>query len=275
MRISTLSTCLSTAAITLSVFIFTAACHKNKNNVEDTGYASDHAVSEQTFDDIQTIADQSASTTGNLGFRTTATTAGGCATVTHAPGIVTIDFGTADCTCHDGRKRRGKILVTYTGAYADSGSTHTITFDNFYQNDNKITGTKTVTNMGHNSLGQPFFNVHVDGAVTLSGGGTITSVSDRTRTWTKGYTTIGDLTDDVYEITGSGTLTRANGSVITIKVTVPLVVALSCHWIEAGSVNCAIATGQSRTLNYGDTPNCDDMATVTLSNGKTKEIILP
>lgn len=275
MRLSAISTGFATAAITVSVFIFTAACHKNKVETEDTGFAADHAVSEQTFDDVQTISDQAATTSGALNFRTTATTGGGCATVTQTTGQTVIDFGATDCTCRDGRTRRGKIIINYTGKYADSGSVRTITFDNFYQNDNKVTGTKTVTNMGHNSLGQPWFKVHVDGSVTKSGGGTVTMTSDRSRTWTKGFTTLADLTDDVYEIEGSATLTRANGEVVHMDIMSPLVIALNCHWIEAGNVIFKLGNGKTVALNYGVTPTCDNIATATLPNGKTRDITLP
>lgn len=252
-------------------------CKKDKNQ-EDTGYASEHATSEQAFDDVQSIADQAANVSaGPLGYKLTTS---GCATVSKTPpmsgnpGIMTVDFGSSNCTCHDGRTRRGRIIITYTGNYADSGSMHTITFDNYYQNDNKVTGTKTVTNMGHNSSGQLWFTVHISGSVALKGGGTITTEWNRVRTWTGGYSTLTYLEDDVYQVTGSGTLTRPNGTAISIAITSPLVIAANCHWIEAGSVTFSIASGQTRILNFGDVPACDDQATVTLGNGSQRTITL-
>lgn len=273
MRSKTLSL-LSTALVLASFIIFCAACHKNKDTTEDTGYATDQVTSDQTFNDIQTIADQAATTTGGLNYRTTATTAGPCANVTHRGDTTIIDFGSSNCVCKDGRRRRGQIIVICTGgSYTTPGSVRTITFNNFYQNDNKVTGTKTVTNMGNNASGQPYYKIHVQGSVTLKGGGSISASWDRIRTWTAGYNTT-DISDDVYEITGSGTLTRANGMVVNINITSPLVVALNCHWIEAGTITCSFGN-KSRVLNYGDAANCDDIATVTLANGTTKDITLP
>ena len=167
------------------------------------------------------------------------------------------------------------MIVTYTGRYADSGSVHMITFNNFYQNDNKVTGYKKVTNMGHNALGQPYFAIQINGSLTYSGGGTVSTSWTRTRTWTAGYNTPTDLTDDVYQVTGNGSMTRANGQVVNIMISVPLTIALSCHWIESGTVTYTLASGLSRTLNFGDSPVCDDMAVVTLSNGTTRNISLP
>jgi len=277
MRKPQLSLTVITVTIVIAALFSTASCHK-KAASEDTGYANENATTEQTFNDVQTISDQAATmpSGATLAYKTSATTGSPCATVTHSGNTITIDFGASDCMCKDGRNRRGKIIVNYTGAYTDAGSVHTITFDNFYQNDNKVTGLKTVTNMGPNAHGQPYFNVHIDGSVTMNGGGTTSTKWDRVRTWAEGYST-SDFADDVYEITGSGTLTRENGQVIsmTISNSTPLVCALNCRWIEAGSVTFSVSTGQSRVLDYGDTPDCDDMATVTLGNGNVRNITLP
>lgn len=251
-----------------------AACKKKdddkqNNTTEDTTYATDQNLAEKIFDDAQTLSDKGKNTSGSGSFKTTA-----CGSVTHSGNTFTIDFGTANCLCSDGRNRRGKIIVTYTGNYVDSASSHTITFDNYYQNDNKVEGTKTVTNMGNNSAGQPFFNITVNGMITKPDGTTIGSSWTRVRTWTEGYNTPINWTDDVYQITGSGTVTRTAGTV-NVNITSPLVVALNCRWIEAGSVTYTLASGATRVLNYGTTPACDAAATLTTAAGTTVSITLP
>jgi hypothetical protein len=135
---------------------------------------------------------------------------------------------------------------------------------------------KTVTNMGNNSTGQPYFDVVVNGAITTVAGVTMTASWTRVRTWTAGYTTLGDRTDDVYSISGSGTLTRPAGVVnVSIAPTAPLIVARNCHNIEAGTVIYTLPSGLTRTLNYGNTPVCDNLATLTLPSGVTISITLP
>lgn len=273
MQKSKLMLCLSTVAITLSVFVFTAACHKTSTSTnEDTTPATDYSVAEKTFNDVQTVSDQAATVNGNMAFRTTATTGSGCATVTHSfngtDSVLTIDFGSTDCLCHDGSYRRGQIIVTYTGHYADSGSVHNITFNNFFHNDNQVTGTKTVTNMGHNSSGQIYFDVTINCSIIKANGETHTANWNRVRTWvTQG-------TPNVYQITGSGTLVRPNGKTVSINITTPLVVASGCRWIEAGTLVYTLPNGLNRTLNYGNTPVCDDLAQLTLPNGTTQNITL-
>ncbi len=253
---------------------FFAACRKNDNKdttttKEDTGYASDQAMSEKIFDDAQTLADKGNATTGSGAFKTSA-----CGTVTHTTGSFTIDFGTTNCLCADGRNRRGKVIVTYSGAYRDSASTHTITFDNYYQNDNKVEGTKTVTNMGTNSAGQQYFNVSVNGTITKPDGTVISVSYNRVRTWIAGSSTLLNWADDVYEVTGGGTITRPSG-VIDVNISSPLVVALNCRHIEAGTIVYTLPSGLTRSLNYGNTAICDDEAILTLPSGATYTITLP
>lgn len=267
-------------AVTVATTFFVASCgRKSKDNTtDDNGYATEHSVSEKSYNDAETIADQAANTTGSsLAYKTTGITSA-CATITRTTGLITVDFGTTNCLCNDGRYRRGKILISYTGAYADSGSTHTITFDNFYQNDNKIDGTKTVTNMGHNSLGQPYFNVSVSGTITLaSGAGTILTTSTRVRTWTDGYTTLGDFSDDKYSLTGIGSITRPSGAVVGVNISsaTPLILVPGCRWIEAGTLTFTLPSGLTRSINYGTTAACDNQAILTTASGTNINITLP
>lgn len=266
----------STAALAMTISFFTA-CRKDKDKesttttvTEDTGYATDQNLAEKTFDDVQDIADKAnANGAGSGAFKTS-----GCATVTISGSTITVDFGPTNCLCSDGRNRRGKVIVNYTGKYRDSASVHTITFDNYYQNDNKVEGTKTVTNMGKNSSGQIYFNINVSGTITKPDGTTIGASWTRVRTWTAGSATILNWSDDVYMITGSGTITRAAGTV-NVAITTPLEVHLNCRWIEAGTVTYTLPGGATRVLNYGATPVCDNDAILTLPSGVTKAITLP
>jgi hypothetical protein len=265
---------LSFSAMALLLGILTG-CNKNDKGDqatdEDTSYASDQSLSEKMFDDAQNISDKASVTTGSGSFKTSA-----CGTVTHSLNSFIIDFGTSNCLCNDGRNRRGKIIVSYTGAYADKGSVHTITFEDYYQNDNKVEGTKTVTNRGNNSAGMPYFDINVTGSVIREDGTVITCQSTRRRTWIAGYDTPINWTDDKYEITGEGVITRPSGSVnVSIPLSTPLIVSLDCRWIEAGTIVYSMSNGLIRSLNYGNTPVCDNKANVVLPNGTSKEITLP
>lgn len=257
-------------------FLFTA-CKRNKNNSDDndTSYAKDNASSELIYNEVLNIADD-ASTTPHGGSLSNYKIRSACATVTHdtlsTPKTITIDFGPTNCLCGDGKYRRGKILVSYTGAYKDSGHVHTITFDQYHVNNNHVMGSKTVTNMGHNASNQMYFTIAVNGLIIKAN--TNDSViwnANRVRTFIAGETTQ-TKTDDVYAISGNGSGQRANGTQYTMTITQPLVRALSCQWIQEGEVEIQPVGGLLRVLNYG-AGTCDDQATITI-NGTTYTITL-
>ena len=283
MRFSNKLTIAITALATAATFAF-SACNRLKKDAadEDTGYAADHATLEKNFSDVQSIADEAddAGTGGSMASYRMAgggpTVLGQCASITKdtlsATHNLTIDFGASNCLCKDGNYRRGKIIVTYTGRYRDMGHTHTISFDGYYVNDNQVMGAKTVSYTSNDPAGNPKYDISVDGQIILaSGAGTISWTSTHTRTWLQGFNTK-DWSDDVYEISGSGNVTRANGNTFAILITTPLHVALNCNWIESGIVQITPQGGSVRTLDYGNGA-CDDLADLT-ANGKTRSVTL-
>ncbi len=270
------------AIIGLSAF----SCKKKNTNETDTSIASDQHLADATFNDVHNIADQAS--TGTLVFYSptydgngkinVASEKSSCATITNdttvTPHILTIDFGTANCTCNDGKNRRGQIIVTYTGHYRDANSTHTITFDNYYVNDNHVEGTKTVTNNGFNTAGNITYTIHINGQVTKANGDVITQVSTRTREWIEGYSTL-VWTDDVYLLTGSanGTKTTSSGTTnYTAVINTALKRALNCHWFESGVISITPGSHPARVVDFGS-GTCDDQAVVTI-NGTPHTITL-
>lgn len=264
-------------AVTALAFLFTA-CKRNHNSDDserDNTFTKDNANSEFIYNDALNIAEQ-ASITGNGNNLDNYKTTSNCATVTHdtvsIPHTITIDFGSVNCLCNDGRYRRGQILISYLGAYKDSGSVHTITFNNYYVNDNHVMGSKQVTNMGHNNSGHLYFNIVVNGqiikAVTQD---TILWNQNRVRTYLQGDSTQSKL-DDVYSITGSGSGQKANGTQYTMTITNPIIKAMSCQWIEQGTVEIQPNGGLLRILDFGN-GTCDDQATITV-NGVSHPITL-
>jgi hypothetical protein len=263
-------------ATLLATSIFTISCNRNrdKNQDNETEMSNDNALAEFSYNDALNIADEASNlnTGDNLGSYKTASN---CATVTHdtttTPRTITIDFGPTNCMCNDGRDRRGKILVSYTGKYKIAGSVHTIGFDNYFVNDNQIMGTKTVTNMGLNASNQSYFSIVVAGKIIKSNlTDSIVWNSNRTRTWIQGENTQ-TWTDDIYEITGNGSGQNKNGN-FTMNIILPLVKELGCKWFTAGKMELQPAGKLLRTIDFGN-GNCDNTATV-LINGNTYTITL-
>lgn len=267
------------ALLVLSI-AFISSCKKDRDDLDDTTVASDNEQGETFSNDVMNIADNAAKT-GSAGLRTSAAevayeSLGQCATITHDtvanPRMLTIDFGPVNCLCADGRNRRGKIIVTYTGRYFEAGAVKTMNFDNFYRNDNKLEGTRTITNNGLDSQGRMNWTVNAQNMkITKSNGKVHTWNSVRTRTMLSGNDTQ-NWNDDVYEITGTTTGVNANGVNYTADITKPLRRALSCRWIDSGTIEITPEGRVTRTVDFGN-GNCDDQATVSVRK-RTRNITL-
>jgi hypothetical protein len=244
---------------------------------KDNSVSSDNHSAEALFSEVQNISDQASKgalifyspTNSSENSHTDASTEkSSCATITHdtvsIPHMLIIDFGTTNCLCNDGKNRRGKINVSYTGIYKDSASVHTISFTDYFVNDNQVLGFKTVTNNGHNANGNLTFTVEVQGQIIkANNGGTITWNSNRVNELLAGENTISFL-DDVYSVTGTASGTSSDGIAYTVVITTPLHYALMCHWIDSGVIEITPLNHPVRIINYGN-GTCDSDATITIS----------
>ena len=246
-------------------------CRKDKTEAPDMDYsaASDNARADDVFNDMLSMVDKAVDDNGlrdecdaTVTFDTTTT-----------PRTITIDFGEVNCTAPNGRLRRGKILVSYTGPYRQAGTVITITPLNYYVNNNLVTGTKTVTNMGLNDNDQPYFNIVVNGTITAGDGSwTATHQAQRVRTWIEGSGTA-QLSDDVYLITGGGSGVNRNGIPYTTSITQALRIELDCNWWVVSGTVVVTPTGRpARTIDYGNGA-CDGTFTVSV-NGQTYTITI-
>jgi hypothetical protein len=285
MKKQSLALCLS--AFLLVTFSFYACKKDSKSADTDTTSAQDNSYAEGSYNDVNTMVDASASagTSANGSFRMETNDANarvegpfsGCGTVTVDTSstirTITINFGTTNGVCLDGRSRRGKIIATYTGRYRDSGTVINVTFDGYYVDDNNIKGTHKTTNLGRNAAGHLVYKVEVAGTIVkANNGGTITWNSTRQREWLTGADTPLNPLDDSYSITGSANGTTAAGESYTINITQALIRKLTCQWFESGKVDITPSGKATRTLDYGTT-GCDANATVTIS-GVTFPVVL-
>lgn len=278
-------TILKSLLVIATTGLVLTGCRKEKNEDNDTSGATDNAIAEGYYNDVNNIADEGG-VSGSVSNYKNGTDLGGilgssCAVVTLKKlnttnqDTVVIDFGTVNCLCADQRYRRGQIIVYYTGNYIDSNATHTINFNNYFVDDNQVLGSKTVLNKGHVTNGKLTFDINITGQIILANNaGTISWSSARTRVWTSGESTI-FWYDDTYSITGSATGTDRNGKTFSALVTSPLVrnMALSCrrHFVS-GTFDFTPQGKAVRTVDFGNGA-CDNLATVTI-NGKTYNINL-
>ena len=165
-----------------STYIFTGlfifllcfeSCKKDEDSVFDntTTSAQDNGAAENAFADIKRVVEEAADDEGqsNRLARGGSYSFGNCATVTINPAWIDttwpkqmeIDFGATNCTGVYGVNRRGKLQVTLTDRYRNPGSILTIQPQNYFVNDVKVEGTKTITNIGLNANGNFEFAVDV------------------------------------------------------------------------------------------------------------------
>lgn len=268
--------CKRTLATFLCASLLFTSCKKDKKD-NDTSSAGENSMAEACYNDVINIADEAGRTGTLSNYRLGENQDGllsACATVTFDStnstdqDTIHIDFGSVNCLCNDSRNRRGEIIVYYQGQYRDSASIHTITFNNYFVNDNQILGTKTVTNLGHNSLGHLVYDITVVGQIVLANSaGVINWNSQKQREWVQGESTL-IWNDDIYSITGTAAGVGANGQSFTVNITSPLIrnMAFGCrrHFVQ-GVFVITPDNLPARTLDFG-TGTCDDIATVTINN---------
>ncbi len=273
--------CISTIkkgafSLLASVLIF-AGCTRTSTNTlsdgdDDGGYASDLSRIEWANNDVISIADAAGDAYNGAFVRTTGTTLGTCATVgtdtIHTPHTLTIRFGPSDCSCLDGRMRRGTIIVSYSGQYKNSGMLHTITFDHYYVNDNEMTGSIKTIRVDTTVTGNWYYKVIVADSMNVSldplNSKYVTWTGSLVRKWVQGYLTTSDRGDDIFSISGNATLTRPNGHQFSCDIATPLQFAMGCDFAESGVVDVTGYNPPMRVLNYGS-GTCDNTALLNIN----------
>lgn len=257
----------------------------NNGDPKDQRAALDNSIAENAWNDIFKQVDNTSKSYAQCGGKIMDLDSGGCATVTITPfdfttwpKTVTIDFGSTNCLGQDGNYRRGKIVYVLTGRWEDSLTVVTINPDNYYVNDYKVEGTKTVTNKGHigtmnGTHNLVYTDVVTNGKITAPDGAFSTWEANHTIEWTEGENTGWPyVMDDVFFVSGSNSGVDASGKSYTIVITSPLKFANACRWVEQGTVELTPEDMDTFTVDFGG-GNCDNQATVTI-NGYTYVIIM-
>jgi hypothetical protein len=271
-------------AVLLLALLFSSCKKKEKEEDNDTDSASENFLATSIGNDMGNVADEAGRTKNVSSFKTTETNlilTSPCATVqfdtTSASNVdtITVNFGTTNCLCQDGRNRRGSLVITYNGKYKDSLTLITITPKNYFVNNHGVSGSKTVKNLGHNSSGHLVYEVTENITIAKSGGGTIVLFATRKREWLQGENTL-IWADDKYSITGSASGYNSNGRSFTSSITSPLIrdMSLACrkHFIQGTFVHTPDGR-PDRIIDFGSGA-CDNLATVTINN-KVYQIELP
>lgn len=264
------------------------ACEKNKSiGTMDVETAEDDAVMDLAFDDVFSEVDAVMNTMDMIGYEVPALKSGlqvfeTCKVITVEqpdgafwPRVVTIDYGEG-CTVGK-RTRKGKIIITVSGPMWQQGSVRVVTLEDFFVNDHKIEGVRTVTNQGRHQegvySGKIYFSVTLDsGKVITPDNLILTKQVNRTRTFVEGEETKWDTRDDIWYIEGIANGVNRNGNAFTREITSPLWKEIGCRFITQGSVLISSEGRPDAILDYGE-GECDPIAKVTVGE-ETREINL-
>jgi hypothetical protein len=192
---------------------------------------------------------------------------------TRFPLQITIDFGTG-CTGRDGRIRKGKIIVTYTGHLFIPGNSATTTFDGYYIESLKVEGTHKLTNTGTTDK-KSYTTQIINAKLSQANGNYIQWNSEKTIAQIEGAATPLIGIDDAYNITGqAGGAVQKDGKYFqwSTAITSPLTKRFTCRWIAKGTLNLKKGNDAVAVLDYGS-GGCDNKATFTV-NGAVHEITL-
>jgi hypothetical protein len=200
---------------------------------------------------------------------------GGCATVTVTGNFPTknikIDFGTG-CTSPWGVVRKGIINIVLSDSLRKTGSTATTTFDGYYVNGFKKEGTIIWTNTTVAGSGTPSWRRQVlNGKITSPTGAYWLHTADISITQTAGASTPNNLTDNIFNITGTRTVTNAAGKSRTSTTQTALQKKASCSNIDQGVLKVE-GPNHYALIDFGN-GTCDNMATISI-DGRTPITIL-
>jgi hypothetical protein len=277
----------------LSTLVFTSC---SKDSEPTTSVSSNDVVANQevddAMDDVSAIADnQYEVSEGTLTGKSTGSYYSilpDCATVsdlgsTTSVRTLTITFGNPNTpTCKfRGRYLKGQIILTRTMG-TSFPKIMTVTYKDFYINDNKLEGTSTWTRemVGTGDALHPKTTFTMTEMKLTTKSGIYTRNGSKIREMIAGFLTRTSPTDDVFSTYGTFTTTHPNGSTFAslIDMATPLIHKTACGLLQnpvpfpvSGILKLTKNTHYA-TIDYG-TGDCDDLATITI-NGVTKEIHL-
>ena len=270
-----------------SLLIGFSACKKTdtdanatKEEIETTiELSTDQAVSDNLTEDANDIFLEAATDNGLTGQKpeTTTETTGilGCASVTITPLIgfpksIVINFGTG-CTSANGITRKGKIFITLSDSLRKSGSIAVLTFDGYFVNGYKKEGTITWTNTSDAAV-KGWQRKVENGKITAPTGKYWLHSDIKNVVQTDGYNTPRNFLDDAFSITGSSSVTNANGVTRTSNITAALQKKTICENISKGKIELK-GPKHTAVIDYGN-GECDRVATISIDGGTAITILL-
>lgn len=254
-------------ATALAVF-FQYSCSKEESgsiSETDLALAQDEAYADALYEEVDNmVVDEITSLDGNaystVSLKSTSDD-DQCFTVTvdhpdstHFPKVVTLDYGEG-CTVifrDDTITRKGQIIITVTDRWFMPGAEHIVTFNDFYLNDVKIEGTRTITNLGFNDADNLEIGIKLEGGKIIFNDTTwMTRDAEHVREWIRDF----PPQNDTLRITGSANGINVLGETYSRVITEPLVMVhcseFKWRWVIVdGTVEITNSATGTTTIDY-------------------------
>ncbi|MFZ5554266.1 MAG: hypothetical protein ACOZCO_14200 [Bacteroidota bacterium] len=258
----------SVLALVLGSSLFIASCKKEEADT-DTQSAVDYAYLKLGYNTVLPVTNNITVNEEGLDKTNLYT----CATVTRIAGDTTnwpasgdtlvyeVNYGTSGCVDTDGRMKSGILTVSFYSNFQLSGGQVRVVPTNFYVDGLKFEGDMTLQNNGNYN-----YSKVVTGGKCVASTWTISYDGTTTMTWTAGFNTPTDPTDDSYSFTEAANAVNRKGSAFTVSTTSAVIKNCNCKWISQGTVEITPSGLATRTIDFGN-GTCDQQATLTI-NGK-------
>ena len=267
------------AAVFLGSSLALVSCNRQKDALFDQS-AFDNSIADAQFNDLDNLVSDFMNSNNDqlrgIDGRTTRFRDCGTFTIDTTAKTILIDFGSGT-TCNDGRTRSGKIRISYTGRYIEPGSVITVVPEDYFVNNVKVEGTKTITNITQANQPTTHRVVVSNGKLTFSDNTTFFWEANRVRVWQSGQSDLNPF-NDVFQITGKSSGVNRRGKNFTAEITTPLIVKTEC-WLQGirkpvSGVYVVTAENSQRTVDFGN-GTCNRTISVTINNGRTFTFTLP
>lgn len=281
---------IATLLVAAGAFMF-SSCDNAENNERivladvEIESAEDDAVVDDIYNSLDGEIDQEIAGMDLVGYQTSGLKSSGeelypckIITIDHPdsttfPKVITIDYGDG-CTIEINGEtftRKGKIEITITNRWFLPGAIRASKFIDFYVNDIKIEGTRTIENKGENAEGNIEFAITLtDGKISFNDTLIYKREAERTKEWVRAANPL----NDIWYIEGGCSGVNLDGYEYSHLVTEKLMVVrceeLKHRWTIVQGVVEIVKNGNTATIDYGN-GTCDNAAILTI-NGEEKEI---
>ncbi len=176
---------------------------------------------------------------------------------------ITIDFGNGcKCDAIDGKFRKGKLEIEWTGNYFQENGVRTLKSNNYFVGN----GSKYyqfVIDMTVSTISYSQFSSTENITFHKTASDKISRTSTRTYKWKKGKNTYGDLYDDIIQVSGNGNGKNIDNKSFTTTIAENEAITLDtgCKWLKDGISFLNPEDKNQRKIDYSI---CDSYANVTI-----------